>query len=270
MLILLPKTGGDKRMNIVGEHLNHDPLQLFKGIHQNRSVVLLSLSLSVFVSFEIFNFSVSFFALNNLPGGINDWGIRWAVILAIVFCIIDFGGIALYNLKERAGRKSRLPGWLFGIWMAGASLNTLLIWWGLSIAIAIQPVGKARMVDTQILAILIPVSMAVLAGLIRILFTGTLAASLAGTNMLAGRQQTSVSRAQLRRLVVPSRAGCSARLIPRPLGHSTGIEIRASRTGTPVDLRGDFPGTTCDNPGDPQSNALSIKSTRIVSESRRI
>ena len=107
-------------------------------------------------------------------------------------------------------------------------MSAMLTWWGLSITMENQPAVNARMIDAEALAMISPAVVAVLAGLIRILMIGTLARTLAVTKLPAGRQQTSVSRAQLRRLVVPSRAGSSAPVVPHPFECRPGHRMKES------------------------------------------
>ena len=223
-------------MNKAKEQSRLNPLHFFIRTHLKTSDVILSLLVFVFISVEIFSFSISYYALNDLLGEMDFWGIRWATVLAIAFCGIGLAGFALNLPPQPAGKKSRREGYLFGVWMAGATLNTILTWWGLSIVMANQPTGNARMIEPEVLANFIPVFMAVLAGLVRILISGTLAKFLAGTNLAAGRQKRSASREQLRRLVVPLRAGSSAPFVPRPFEHSPGTEDRASHKGTQVEF----------------------------------
>ncbi len=50
--------------------------------------------ISALIAFEIFNYSTTDFALRDLLGELKFAGIRWATILSIAFCGIDFAGIA--------------------------------------------------------------------------------------------------------------------------------------------------------------------------------
>ena len=56
------------------------------------------------IAFEMFNFSTTEFALNDVLGSdLNFMGIGWAVVLAIAFCGIDFAGIARLFTPEQGG-----------------------------------------------------------------------------------------------------------------------------------------------------------------------
>jgi len=63
-------------------------------VQVNRGVVFGLLIITALLAFEIFNFSTTDFALTDLLGDLRCWVVRWATILAITFCRIDFAGIA--------------------------------------------------------------------------------------------------------------------------------------------------------------------------------
>ena len=58
------------------------------------------------VGFEVFNFSTTRFALYDLWGSLGIAGISYATIFAIVFCAIDFGGIARIFTPEGSDTSS--------------------------------------------------------------------------------------------------------------------------------------------------------------------
>jgi hypothetical protein len=60
--------------------------------------VLLTIAL---LAFEIFNFSTTEFALGDVLGNLSFAGIRWATLLSIAFCGIDFAGIARLFTPEQ-------------------------------------------------------------------------------------------------------------------------------------------------------------------------
>lgn len=61
---------------------------------QFNAIFVLGLILVIaLISFEIFNFSTTEYALTDLLGGLNFLGLKWATILTIAFCGIDFAGI---------------------------------------------------------------------------------------------------------------------------------------------------------------------------------
>jgi len=60
----------------------------------NRGAVWSIMIIGALLAFEIFNFSITQFALRDLLGDLTFTSMRWATILAITFCGIDFAGIA--------------------------------------------------------------------------------------------------------------------------------------------------------------------------------
>src|SRR3972149_11796026 len=59
-----------------------------------REILFGSLIILALIAFELFNFSTTDFALTDLLGDLRFAGLRWATILALAFCGIDFAGIA--------------------------------------------------------------------------------------------------------------------------------------------------------------------------------
>ena len=60
---------------------------------------------------------------------------RWATILAIAFCGIDFAGIARLFTPEQGADEPKEVWYLFGAWLLAATMNAMLTWWGVAIAI---------------------------------------------------------------------------------------------------------------------------------------
>jgi hypothetical protein len=79
---------------IPGKSYSNSP-PAFPHISIHRSVVLGALIVVALLSFEIFNFSTTEFALRDILGGLRFAGIPWATILAIAFCGIDLGAFHL-------------------------------------------------------------------------------------------------------------------------------------------------------------------------------
>ena len=65
--------------------------------------------LTALIAFEIFNFSTTEYALEDLLGNLTFLGLPWATILAIAFCGIDFAGIARIHPKKDQDRSMK-PG----------------------------------------------------------------------------------------------------------------------------------------------------------------
>ncbi len=153
----------------------------FQRIPLRRSLVFGVLIMVALISFEIFNYSTTDFALGDLLGSLRFLGIRWATILAIAFCGIDFAGIARLFTPERGAEEPAEVWYLFGAWLIAATMNAMLTWWGVSIAIANhQTLGNA-IVDRGTLLKVVPVFVAIMVWLIRVLIIGTF--SVAGERM---------------------------------------------------------------------------------------
>ena len=77
--------------------------QWLKDYSMKRGVVYGSIIVAAMLAFELFNYSTTDFALANLLGDLRFLGIRWAMILVIAFCGMDFDGIARLFTPERGG-----------------------------------------------------------------------------------------------------------------------------------------------------------------------
>ena len=144
--------------------------------------------LTALVAFEIFNFSTTEFALSDLLGDLQFMGLRWATILAIAFCCIDFAGIARLSTPNEGKGEIKEVWYLFGAWLLAATMNAMLTWWGVSAAIMNnQNLGNA-VVDRAALLRVVPVFVAILVWLIRVLIIGSF--SVAGSSIF-GQGNTS-------------------------------------------------------------------------------
>jgi hypothetical protein len=134
------------------------------------------------LAFELFNYTTTDFALTDLLGDMRFLGLRWAMILAIAFCGMDFAGIARLFTPER-NRGAKLETWyLLAAWFLAATMNATLTWWGVSIALLTHnSLGNEILSRDELIAI-VPVFVAVLVWLIRILIIGTF--SMAGERLL--------------------------------------------------------------------------------------
>lgn len=157
--------------------------QLLPKVHLKRGLVFGALIIVALLAFEIFNYSTTDFALNDLLGDLRFAGIRWATILAIAFCGIDFAGIARLFTPEQGADEPAEVWYLFGAWLLAATMNATLTWWGVSIAILNhQTLGNA-VVGRETLIRVVPIFVAIMVWLIRILIIGTF--SVAGERMFS-------------------------------------------------------------------------------------
>jgi hypothetical protein len=132
------------------------------------------------LAFEIFNFDTTQFALGDLLGEVSFLGLRWATILAIAFCAIDFAGLAHLFTPERGAGEPKEVWYLMGAWLLGATMNALMTWWAISLTLLNHEFGNEVLSREQLLQIA-PIFVAVLVWLTRILFIG--AFSVAGDHL---------------------------------------------------------------------------------------
>ena len=109
--------------------------RISKKINYSRGKLFGFLIIGALLAFELFNYSTTDFALNDLLGGLRFAGVRWATILAIAFCGIDFAGIARLFTPEQGENGPKEVWYLFSAWLLAASMNAMLTWWGVALAI---------------------------------------------------------------------------------------------------------------------------------------
>ncbi len=132
------------------------------------------------VSFEIFNFDTTKFALHSLIGDVRFLGLEWAAILAIAFCSIDFAGLVRLFTPERGQDEPKEVWYLMGAWLLGATMNAVMTWWAISVTLLNHNLGNEVLSRDQLL-LYVPIFVAVLVWLTRILFIG--AFSVAGEHI---------------------------------------------------------------------------------------
>jgi hypothetical protein len=142
------------------------------------------------LAFEIFNFGSTQFALNDILGDLKFAGFRWASILAIAFCGIDFAGIARVFTPEQ-GRDEPAEVWyLLGAWFLAAAMNASLTWWGVSVAIVNHTSASGdAVISSTTMTKVVPIFVAVMIMFIRVLLIGTF--SVAGDRLFTTDKQSS-------------------------------------------------------------------------------
>lgn len=155
---------------------------LTRGKKLNRGATWGMMIIGALLAFEIFNFSTTQFALLDVLGNLTFAGMRWATILAIAFCGIDFAGIARIFTPEQ-GRDEPAEVWyLFGAWLLAAAMNASLTWWGVSVAIVSHSSASGNaVISSTTMTKVVPVFVAAMILLIRVLLIGTF--SLAGDRL---------------------------------------------------------------------------------------
>lgn len=149
----------------------------------NRGLAFGILIISALLAFEIFNYSTTDFALQDLLGDLHFFGVRWATILAIAFCGIDFAGIARLFTPEEGADEPAEVWYLFGAWLLAATMNAMLTWWGVSIAILKHESLGNAVIERETLLRAVPIFVAVMVWLIRVLIIGTF--SVAGERLFS-------------------------------------------------------------------------------------
>jgi hypothetical protein len=150
--------------------------------------------ITALIAFESFNYSTTDFALRDLLGDLRFLGMHWATILTIAFCGIDFAGIARLFAPEQGENETKEVWYLFGAWLLAATMNAALTWWGVSMAISTHELKSAAVIDPQLLYQIVPVFVALMVWVIRILIIGSL--SVAGDRVFAVKRPIIQPRSQ--------------------------------------------------------------------------
>lgn len=148
-------------------------VKVLQGNRPSRGLIWGVLIISALLAFEIFNYSTTDFAMTDLLGDLRFAGIRWATILAIAFCGIDFAGIARLFTPEEGANEPAEVWYLFGAWLLAATMNAMLTWWGVSIAILNHNTLGNAVIPRETLIKTVPIFVAVIVWLIRVLIIGT-------------------------------------------------------------------------------------------------
>ncbi len=169
---------------------NFSPFSALKSLP--RGMVFGSILLAALFAFEIFNYSTTDFALTDLLGpNLKFASIRWATILSFAFCGIDFAGIARIFTPEKGSQEPAEVWYLFGAWLLAAAMNAMLTWWGISVAVSDHTAMGSSLVSHSTLTRAVPVFVAIMVWLIRVLIIGTF--SLAGENLFTVGERSHTS-----------------------------------------------------------------------------
>lgn len=155
--------------------------RMLNSLVSNRSRMFGLMIIGALLAFEIFNYSTTEFALNDVLGSLTFLGIRWATILSIAFCGIDFAGVARLFTPEQGADEPAEVWYLFGAWILAAAMNATLTWWGVSVAIATHVSQGTMVINSATIQKVVPIFVAVMVWVIRIMIIGTF--SLAGERM---------------------------------------------------------------------------------------
>jgi len=131
-----------------------------------------ALMLGALLAFETFNYGTTEFALADLLGDLRFVGVRWATILALAFCAMDFAGLARLLTPGRPGQA--IEAWyVLAAWFVAAAMNAVLTWWAVSVALVGHSALGNAVVGRETLVRVVPVFVAVLVWLIRVLMIGS-------------------------------------------------------------------------------------------------
>jgi len=121
-------------------------------------------------------------------GDLQFAGMRWASILAVAFCGMDFAGIARIFTPEQGADEPKEVYYLFGAWLLAAAFNAMLTWWGISVAILNHSsLSGGAVISNETMTKIVPIFVAAMILLIRVLIIGTF--SLAGDRMFTTQNQ---------------------------------------------------------------------------------
>lgn len=175
------------RRNPPGDGLRNFWNSLVHNRKFNRGAAWGMMIVGALLAFEVFNFSTTQYALHDMLGDLKFAGFRWATILAIAFCGIDFAGIARIFTPEQGRDEPTEVYYLFGAWLLAAGFNATLTWWGVSVAIANNGnLQSSAVMSAETLTKVVPIFIAVMVWMVRLLIIGTF--SLAGDRIFTTAQ----------------------------------------------------------------------------------
>lgn len=180
-------------MNYADSRQSFNPFSTLSRLRPRPGLLTGALIVAALLAFEVFNYSTTDYALRDLLGELRFAGIHWATILAVAFCGIDFAGIARLFTPQQGADEPKEVWYLFGAWLLAATMNAGLTWWGISMAITNHSVQSTAVIDANTLTKVIPVFVALMVWVIRILIIGTL--SVAGDRLFNSNTQAVSTRA---------------------------------------------------------------------------
>jgi len=233
-----PSTVGDLYLQRGGAILRNETMYGSNGIGRIQNtfrqmprqfVIGIILVLALF-AFEMFNFDTTRYALSDLLGDVRFMSMSWAAILAIAFCAIDFAGLARLFTPQRGRNEPKEVWYLMGAWLLGATMNAIMTWWAVSLTLLNHNLGNEVLSREQLLHI-VPVFVAVLVWLTRILFIGAVT--------VAGERLIDFHTTQTRPPASRQTSSQTRRAAPKPQSNSRPGPRKAASSNTrpaPVDL----------------------------------
>ena len=209
-------------------------IPLIQSAAHKRGLIFGGIILVALLAFEVFNYSSTAFALQDILGSLSFGPMKWATILAIAFCSIDFAGIARIFTPETGRDEPKEVWYLFGAWLLAAGFNASLTWWGVSVAIVSHSAEGGTLLGQQTLAKVVPIFVAGLVLLIRVLLINTF--SIAGERIFTLAEEAPMQYAPNRPMYRPvaesNRVPNS--IYPRPAPKPTSVNVPQAAYGEPT------------------------------------
>lgn len=146
---------------------------ILRRVALKRGLLFGAIIFSALVAFEIFNYSSTSFALQDILGDLTFGPFTWATMLAFAFCAIDFAGIARIFTPEKGADEPAEVWYLFGAWFIAAAFNASLTWWGVSVAILRHTAQGGILLGQDTMTKVVPIMVAVMVLTIRVLLINT-------------------------------------------------------------------------------------------------
>ena len=206
-----------------------------------RTSLFALIMIGALIAFESFNYGTTEFALTDLLGNLRFASLRWSTILALAFCGMDFAGIArLFSPQGGEGRAME-TWYLLGAWLLAATMNAVRTWWAVSLALLSHNGLGNEILGREDLLSSVPLFVAMLVWLIRVLMIGTF--TLSSSHFVARslfarktRQPEHLGDVPLSSMVSRSAPGESQLRSIRPVP-KTGSSTNGSTRSTPVAAR---------------------------------
>jgi hypothetical protein len=163
--------------------LNFQILPFLKKTALRRGAIFGAILIIALLSFGVFNFGTTSFALRDMLGDLTFAGVRWATVLALAFCGIDFAGVARLFTPEQGRDEPAEVYYLFGAWVLAAAFNAALTWWGVSVAMMNHTAAGGSLLGQATMVKMIPIFVAAMVWLVRVLIIGTF--SVAGERLFS-------------------------------------------------------------------------------------
>ncbi len=144
----------------------------WSGVRLQRGFLFGAIMVAALAAFELFNFGTTDYALRDLLGSMEVFGVGWSSVLAVAFCAIDFAGLARLFTPEQGRDEPKEIWYLMGAWLLGACANAVMTWWAITLALLSRPLGNEVLARDQLIAI-VPVFVAALVWLTRVMIIGT-------------------------------------------------------------------------------------------------